>query len=257
VYFGTAANPPLLAANVSVSPNTNKSYTLPPLAPGTRYYWRVVGKTMANRATSGPTSSFTTAGGTPPPPPSSAAEIVLYAGEAATRVGSWQIESDAAAAGGRRIRHPNAGAAKVAAPLATPANYFEMTFTAEAGRAYRLWIRGKADGNAWANDSAHVQFSGSVTQAGAPVYRIGTTSGTQFNLESCSGCGLASWGWEDNGWGTGVMGPVIRFAATGTQRIRIQTREDGLAIDQIVLSAERYLSASPGATKNDATVLPR
>ena len=28
------------------------------------------------------------------------------------------------------------------APLASPAHYFELTFTAEAGRAYRLWLRG-------------------------------------------------------------------------------------------------------------------
>ena len=43
-----------------------------------------------------------------------------------------------------------------------PANYFEVTFTAEAGRPYRLWIRGKADSNSWSNDSVFVQFSSSV-----------------------------------------------------------------------------------------------
>ena len=30
-----------------------------------------------------------------------------------------------------------------------PPNYFEMTFNAEAGRRYRLWMRGKADSNNW------------------------------------------------------------------------------------------------------------
>jgi hypothetical protein len=38
--------------------------------------------------------------------------------------------------------------------------------------------------------------------------------------------------------------------------IRIQTREDGLAIDQIVLSPSAYLSVSPGALVNDTTILP-
>jgi hypothetical protein len=51
------------------------------------------------------------------------------------------------------------------------------------------------------------------------------------------------------------MGPVIYFAATGPQTIRIQQREDGLSIDQIVLSPSTWLNTSPGALKNDATVI--
>ena len=267
VYFGTSSTPPLLASNVSVSPNTTKTYTLPTLAPGTKYYWRVVSKTMANKTTSGPVYAFTTAGTAagasepppppppPPPPASSGGDVILHPAGASVRAGGWIVESDATAAGGSRIRHPNAGAAKVVTALASPVHYFEMTFTAEAGRPYRLWLRGRADGNAWNNDSVHVQFSGSVDASGAAVYRIGTAGSTEFNLESCSGCGLSGWGWEDNGWGSGVLGPVIYFRTTGTQRLRIQTREDGLAIDQIVLSPERYLTTAPGSTKNDTTIV--
>ena len=190
-----------------------------------------------------------------PPPPAGASEVVLYASEASLRAGKWVVETDSTAAGGQRIRHPDAGAAKLSAPLASPANYFELTFTAEAGVPYRLWIRGKADRNYWGNDSVFVQFDGSVTKAGSAQFRIGSTDATTFNLEECSGCGLSGWGWEDNGWGQGVLGPQIYFAKTGTQRIRIQTREDGLSIDQIVLSPQRYLTSSPGALKNDTTIL--
>jgi endonuclease/exonuclease/phosphatase family metal-dependent hydrolase len=53
------------------------------------------------------------------------------------------------------------------------------------------------------------------------------------------------------------MGPLIYFATSGTHTIRVQAREDGLAIDQIVLSAQSYLSASPGAFRNDSTILPK
>jgi PKD repeat protein len=53
------------------------------------------------------------------------------------------------------------------------------------------------------------------------------------------------------------MGPAIYFQATGTQTLRVQVREDGLSIDQIVLSPTTYLSSSPGALKNDTTILPR
>jgi hypothetical protein len=34
-------------------------------------------------------------------------------------------------------------------------------------------------------------------------------------------------------------------------------REDGLSLDQIVLSTGKYLSVAPGATKNDATIVAR
>jgi hypothetical protein len=39
--------------------------------------------------------------------------------------------------------------------------------------------------------------------------------------------------------------------------MRIQTREDGVLIDQIVLSATRYAASPPGAASNDATIVPK
>ena len=36
---------------------------------------------------------------------------------------------------------------------------------------------------------------------------------------------------------------------------RIQTREDGVSIDQIVLSSEKYRTARPGTAKDDNTKL--
>jgi hypothetical protein len=188
---------------------------------------------------------------------SSVQDVVLYAADAPVPQGGWVIEPDATAANGRRIRHPDAGAAKLAAPLASPTHFFELTFTAQAGVPYRLWMRSKAEANYWGNDSVFVQFDGAATSTGTPQFRIGTTSGTPINLEECSGCGLSGWGWEDNGWGRGVLGPLIYFQQTGTQRIRIQTREDGLSVDQIVLSPQRYLTAAPGAIKNDTTIVPK
>jgi hypothetical protein len=103
----------------------------------------------------------------------------------------------------------------------------------------------------------HVQFSNSVNASGAAVWRIGGSTSTEVNLEDCSGCGIRGWGWQDNGWGTNVLGPLVYFSQTGQQVIRVTTREDGLAIDQIVLSAGRYLSSAPGALKNDTTILPK
>ena len=182
-------------------------------------------------------------------------EIVLYASEAPTRVGNWTVVSDSTAAGGARLRNPNVGGAKIRTASASPANYVELTFTAQASVPYHLWMRGQADSNNWANDSVFVQFSDAINSAGAPIYGIGTTSATEYNLEDCGGCGLGGWGWQDNGYAG--MGVDITFGTSGTHTMRLQTREDGLSIDQIVLSPSRFLTTAPGALKNDSTILPK
>ena len=182
-------------------------------------------------------------------------DVVLLARDAAHIQGNWKLIDDPGAAGGVRIWNPNAGVAKLPGALASPSSFFELTFNAEANRGYRLWIRGRAEKDAWTNDSAYVQFSGSVSSTGTPVNRIGSTSATWVGVEDGSGCGLQGWGWQDNGYGTGVLGPLVYFAQSGPQTIRIQQREDGLSIDQIVLSAGSYLTVAPGATKNDVTLL--
>ena len=185
----------------------------------------------------------------------SAQTIVLYASQAPVKVGNWSAVGDSTAAGGYRLANTDRGAPKVVTAAASPANYVEMSFYANAGQPYHLWMRGKATGNSPYNDSVHIQFSGSVTSSGSPIYRIGTTSSTEYNLEDCMGCGVSGWGWQDNGWGVGILGPAIYFQSTGVQNIRIQEREDGLSIDQIVLSPSTYLLSAPGALKNDPVIL--
>jgi VCBS repeat protein/FG-GAP repeat protein/Big-like domain-containing protein len=186
-------------------------------------------------------------------------EVVLWAGDwVYTTSGPWTIVADATAAGGTRVYNVNANQPKVAAPLANPATYADIPFVADPTQTYKLWIRLKADGDSFANDSVWVQFSGATDAAGNPVYRQGTTSGLAVNLEECSGCGIAGWGWEDDGWGAvNKNGVTLRFPEGGLQHIRIQTREDGVSIDQIVLSSEKYLTARPGTAKNDKAILAR
>jgi glucose/arabinose dehydrogenase len=187
---------------------------------------------------------------------SSQSEIVLYAAEA-VRVGSYVVVSDATAAGGARLHNPDAGAAKLGNALANPTSYFELQFTAQAGVGYRLWIRGKAQDDSPYNDSIFVQFTHSVDGQGVAKSRIGSTSAEVINLEDCFGCGLSGWGWQDNGWGVGELGPLVYFATSGVHTLRIQYREDGLSIDQIVLSPKAYLTTAPGAVWNDTTILPK
>lgn len=243
----------------SESATQYQSFTATNLLPGTTYYWRVVSRTMANVSKNGDIWTFTTAGTAPPPSATGTTapgDIVLYGLDARLTGAGWSIVSDSTAAGAKRLWNANAGAAKITAASASPGSYAELTFHAVAGQPYHFWMRGRADGNVYTNDSVFVQFSNAVTSAGVPTFRIGTTSAAEYNLEDCSGCGLSGWGWQDNGWGSGVMGANIYFDTTGPQTLRIQTREDGLSIDQIILSPNSgsFLNASPGTLKNDTKI---
>jgi hypothetical protein len=188
-------------------------------------------------------------------------EIVLHTGWSGSGHGGWVQHDDSTAADGVTRWHPNAHAAKLAAPLADPTNFIEVWFPADPTQEYKFWIRLKAQGNSPYNDSVFVQFDNAMDGSGAPAYPLATTSALAVNLEECNGCGLSEWGWRDEAWGgKGMVGTVtLRFPATRQQRLwhrmRIQTREDGVMIDQIVLSATKYKATRPGAVKNDTTIL--
>ncbi|MCL4811506.1 MAG: hypothetical protein KJ061_03425 [Vicinamibacteraceae bacterium] len=182
-------------------------------------------------------------------------DIVIHARRATALAGAWSLVPDDSAAGGARVESANAGLT-IKKPLASPAHYFEVTFTAQAGVEYRVWLRGLALNDRANNDSAFLQFTDSVAATGAAAWRIGSTSALTYTLSECRSCPLSGWGWEDTGFGTGVLGPTVRFATGGTKRLRVQVREDGLAIDQVVLSPLTYLQVAPGAVRGDTTVLP-
>lgn len=181
------------------------------------------------------------------------ADIVLYASKAPVRSGTWTVVADSTAAGGFLIASPNLGASKLSSPLANPTDYFELTFPAYSGQPYHLWIRARAADDSYSNDSVYVQFSDSVTSAGSAIDRVGTTSGAAVVLQACNGALEHGWGWTDNGWcGSGTN---LYFQTTGTHTIRLQKREDGISIDQIVLSPETYLTSAPGKAVDDSTLL--
>ena len=261
VYFGLDPNPPLFAADLRLGPSETTSQlqtlNLPTLQPGTRYYWRIVSKTMAGKTATGPITSFLTAGDPPIPPASTggAATVSIWAADVlpSSIVGLWTVTADPTAVGGRALFLADRGRATVAPALAEPANYFEVTFDAVAGVPYHLWLRMRSYNNSASNDSVSVQFSDSVDAFGTAVYRIGSSHSAEVVLTDGASGTLAGWGWADNGYG--VVGPDIYFATSGTHTLRIQQREDGTAIDQIVLSPDTYVRAVPGAVRNDMTHL--
>jgi hypothetical protein len=187
------------------------------------------------------------------PAPGGGPDVVIHAADvpAGSVVGRWTFVADATAADGVRLQTANQGVKETAS--ATPSHYFEATFQADAGASYHVWLRLKADGNSWANDSVYVQFDGATDGSGTPVYRIGTSGAATVTLEDNTSAGVHGWGWNDNGFGG--LGAHIRFAASGTQRIRVSMREDGASVDQIVISPGTYLTQSPGTLKDDGTIV--
>jgi hypothetical protein len=188
-----------------------------------------------------------------------AKEIVLHVSDDTISFGgNWSPVVDTTAAAWIAAYDPNLRAAKVPAPLAAPPGYVRLPFVADPTQTYKLWLRLKADGNSWANDSVWVQFSGSTDVSGNPKYRVGTTSGLAVSLEECVNCGVSGWGWADDGWGApDTNGVLVRFPQGGVQEILIQTREDGVSVDHVVLSSEKFLTVRPGAARNDHTILPQ
>ena len=222
-------------------------YVWPPLPPGTYTFTVTASDGRGASATDSMTLTI-----------NPVKEIVIWAADGWPQGDAWTDAADTTAAGGSRAYNPNKNAAKIAAPLASPSSYYTIGFIADPTQTYKLWVRLKADGNSPYNDSVWVQFSGSTDSAGNPAYRMGTTSGLAVNLEECLGCGESGWGWEDDGWGSvDKNGVTLRFPDGGFHEIVIQQREDGVSIDQIVLSAEKYLTARPGTAKNDHTILTR
>ena len=190
-------------------------------------------------------------------------EIVIHPGSPVYEfdgkaVGSWSWVDDATAADGKAAHDVNANAPKVTAPSASPSSYSEVTFIADTTQTYKLWVRLKAEGNSFSNDSVWLQLTNAVDNTGRSI-APGTASGVEVVLEECSGCGDAGWGWRDEAWGQrGAIGTMtIRFTKGGAQTLRLQTREDGVFVDQVVLSSEKYTATRPGAVKNDNTILQK
>jgi len=168
--------------------------------------------------------------------------------------GRWQMLSDATAAAGMAIWNSDLAQAKISPALPSPPNMFEMTFDATAGIAYHIWVRLRSQNNSTSNDSIHLQFTDSVDSSGSPAMQIGTASSAEVILQAgASAPAPRGWGWADNGWD--APGVDVYFATSGTHTVRVQQREDGAIIDQIVLSPNTYLTTAPGPRRDDTTII--
>ncbi len=182
-------------------------------------------------------------------------DVVIYASDVASARGNFWQAASSSGANQMKMDSTDWGWTASAA-LASPNDYFEATFTAQASTPYHVWLRMRAVGDSKYNESVWVQFNDAVNGSGAPIFRSGSTSALLVNLENCTGCGVSGWGWQDDAHWMG-QSPIVRFPSTGTHTIRIQIREDGVQVDQIVLSPVAYLNSAPGAIVDDHTVVPK
>ena len=188
-------------------------------------------------------------------PAFAADDIVVYTLDVTTVSGNWSWESSATAAGGYKLVSADYGSPTVDArsPRLSITSICRFPRRCTPRITCRLHLR--ATGDSKYNESVWVQFSDSLDSGGSGVYRIGSSSGLLVNLENCSGCGVSAWGWQDKAYWLS-QSPVVQFASSGTHTVRVQVREDGVQIDQIVLSAATYMYSAPGALMNDTTILP-
>ena len=255
------------AALVATSAAAPWTATWADAAPGT-YELRAVATDNDGLSSSCAAVAITVENGQPPPPPPPppppvarpADEIVLWAADVTRAAGLWTLAADTSAAGGVKLTTADTGwnsmiETGVDLPHASPANFFEAAFDAPAGVAYTVWVRLRAIAGGKSNDSVWVQFSDAVTTGGAPLYRLGTTDGLLFNLANCSACGSSGWGWKDGAFW--ITSSAVRFSSGGTHVVRVQPREDGVEVDQIVLTPVSAGAPAPGPAEADATILAK
>jgi hypothetical protein len=186
----------------------------------------------------------------------SLSDIVIYGSDIANQGGvhgAWQtIVGDPTSPDQTTLLTVDNGWATLDAPLANPNDYIEAQFDTQVPSEYHVWLRLLATNDSKWNDSVWVQFSdGVIPRTGSPAYPIGSTDALLVNLENCYGCGLSHWGFQDHAWW--LTQPAVISLPAGHHMIRIQVREDGAMLDEVILSPSRFMTTPPGPVKDSTT----
>lgn len=127
--------------------------------------------------------------------------------------------------------------------LASPRDYADYEFEADAGKKYFIWVRGKALGD-HLSDATWIQFDELIGTG-----RLGET----YSSEK----GFGNWRdrEEENAWAWSSSLPqsppqTITFRKSGRHRLRVQLRHGPHRIDQIWLSTTR--TSRPGSSESAA-----
>ena len=205
VYFGVTPTPPLLESNKRLGPS-QVSYLLPVLQPGTRYYWKIVAKTMAHIEADGPVWSFTTSGTAPSNPPPSVSITSPAPGATFAAPASVTVNATASDSNGTVTRVDfRANGTLIGSDTTAP---FSIVWSNAAAGTYNLTAIATDNGNA-ATTSGTVSItvsSGppppSTLPAGWAAQDVGDTGATGSSsyangVYSVSGAGADVWGTAD------------------------------------------------------------
>jgi hypothetical protein len=185
------------------------------------------------------------------------ADVVVRAADVSQSAlsGAWTLESDQSSPGGVKLTATEGDDDAADAPLKQPASYFDASFQADAHVPYRVWLRLAPGSGPSAGTSVWVQFSDAEIRD-APAYRLGTRAGLLVSLDACEGCASPGWGWRDSSPRLAQLS-VVTFRSRGWHRVRVQVRDGGVQLDQVVLSSRAYVNGPPGAAQGDRTTVAR
>lgn len=183
-------------------------------------------------------------------------EIVIHVADVCDFHGSFHQEDDSTAAEDIRAEDmPNLGL-RVGGHFGNsaeshPEHYFDVSFNANKDTKYHVWARLKvvAESDWGTSDSLYMQFSDSYMDIGYtdPVNQIWGNEGLVVTH------GDDTWEWNDIWTGITNRGEEFYLANNGAHTLRVQRREDGFAVDQVVISSSTYMSGSPGS----GTIVPK
>jgi hypothetical protein len=249
-YVGTTNPPPLSAGGISCDSRPGL-FT----SPASTYYWRIDTHKL-NSLTPSQVWRFST-GGTPN------RNIVMYPTDFNWRVltSPWLLAADPTGTSGDSAMAPRVfqtddkGWDSLNAPPNPASNYVDVRFWTQPNVPYHVWLRMRAQDDSKWNDSVWVQFENALVD-GQPAYRIGSSDALLVNLENCFACGVDGWGWQDRSWWLN-QSATVTFEGYGEHAMRIMLREDGVSVDQIVLSPSQFLTSPPGPVKADRTIVAK
>jgi len=169
-------------------------------------------------------------------------EVIVYASDLPSdALVELDFIDDSASPGGNLIGLPNNGDELDPPPENDPHVTFDVQVQSTV--PYRCWIHmkvGMAKGRSTAN-VVWVQFSDSVDQANAAVFRPGTNS-----YLTAQGSERQGWAWVGcDALGSGASEPLVYFQTSGEVTVRLQAGAEGVGFDQFILSPAKFLNAPP------------
>ena len=187
----------------------------------------------------------------------SAPEVVIYASDvpAAAMHGVWSAAPSAGSPNGTALVTPDNGVANTTSALASPVDYVDVTFNARQRRRTHLaasarrreqQVQRRGVGAVFQRDrerTVGLRGRHHVWTAREPCHRLTASS-------------LNGWGWQNGAYWL-AQATTVTFAGGGAHTLRIQVREDGVQLDQIVLSPQKFRTSAPGTVANDLTIVPK